>query len=116
MEDGLLFCVPAIIIKGGKCRIFGHFSDCVVYLSVKFYEREHKPAVAVDSGDHVLAASIQASSHDVSTPLCNSIENSSSSVRLHRCRVRVVDIHDASANVDQPSTWACCLPTIRHDV
>ena len=71
----------------------------------KFYGREHKPAVAVDTGNQT-SASIQGTPtltcQGTSTPLYSSIENSGGSHGrpARRCRVRVVDIDDAPASAD----------------
>jgi len=71
----------------------------------KFYGREHKPAVAVDTGNQT-SASIQGTPtltcQGTSTPLYSSIENSGGSHGrpARRCRVRVVNIDDAPASAD----------------
>jgi len=75
----------------------------------KFYGREHKPPITVDT-DNQASTSIQGpptlSCHGTSTPLGHSSDNSNiSSVPLRRCRVRLVNIDDASASghVDESS-------------
>ena len=75
-------------------------------LLCKFYGRERKPPVAVDAGNQT-SASVHGtptlSCQGTSTPLCNSIENSSGShsVPARKCRVRVVDIHDSAEYADE---------------
>ena len=77
----------------------------------KCYKREHKPPVNVDAANQVLA-SIQGTSilscQGASTPLCSSTDNSNgNSVQLRRCRVRHVNIRDASVDVDADESSEC---------
>jgi len=102
-----LHCVKSIMFTASvhRCiyvQALKRYNHDLHYTFVcKFYGREHKPPITVTVETDLQApASIQGTStltcQGASTPLCNSFDNSSSSVSQRRCRVRLVNIHDAS--------------------
>jgi len=89
----------------------------------QFYEREHKPAVSLDAIAQV-SASIQdvstLSCQAMSTPLTNSSDDNSTGstgVQRRRCRVRHVDIQDASEDdrLDDSSICLACVHAVGSD-